>query len=450
MSTPDSKVLGVVLLIRHGDRQGFYQDPITYTPSNTAITPLGNAQSFQLGQLLRSIYFNASSPSFISTINSTIVQDDQVEIRADGGGERGVIFNSAVSLLQGLFPGTADYKTTLANGSTITGPLGGYQTVPIESVNPDNDVSLEGWTDCGTFITATSAFYNSSLFKQTAADHADFINALPPFLDGRPATLVDMWNIFDFINVNFIHNATFAQNLPPTFREQARALADFHENGVFSSPQENGIGNLAGQTILPSILSGIGNITDSTSPLKFVLEAISYKPFISLFNMTGVDQMNPQLSGVVEYSAAAALEVRQPSSGGEPVIRFNFKNGTDDVFKTYNFLNSTTDVPVSTFVNALTPFAFADIPTWCKVCNNTQDRGCGDLVTIAPTVFVRTSDRVSPAGSGAIGAAVTLVVMFGALALLSFTGLLTFGRRRTSQRIGSDSGSGIEKDRQAS
>lgn len=44
--------------------------------------------------------------------------------------------------------------------------------------------------------------------------------------------------------------------------------------------------------------------------------------------------------------------MRQPASGGEPVIRFNFKNGTDDAeFKTYNFLNGSGDAPVSTFVN---------------------------------------------------------------------------------------------------
>ena len=59
-----------------------------------------------------------------------MVNDAQVEIRADAGGEVGVILNSAVALLQGLFPATLDYNTTLANGTTIIGPLGGYQTVP--------------------------------------------------------------------------------------------------------------------------------------------------------------------------------------------------------------------------------------------------------------------------------------------------------------------------------
>ena len=92
------------------------------------------------------------------------MKDAQILVRADGGGEGGVIFNSALSLLQGLFPATDNYNTTLANGTNVVGPLGGYQTVPstvlfpcivtmltdnpVESVEPSNDVSLEGWTSC--------------------------------------------------------------------------------------------------------------------------------------------------------------------------------------------------------------------------------------------------------------------------------------------------------------
>ena len=37
-----SDVIGVVILARHGDREGFYQDPLTYTASATKITALGN------------------------------------------------------------------------------------------------------------------------------------------------------------------------------------------------------------------------------------------------------------------------------------------------------------------------------------------------------------------------------------------------------------------------
>jgi prostatic aicd phosphatase len=48
-------------------------------------------------------------------------------VRADAGGEGGVIYNSAVSLVQGLYPANSNYTTRLANGTTIEGPLDGYQ-----------------------------------------------------------------------------------------------------------------------------------------------------------------------------------------------------------------------------------------------------------------------------------------------------------------------------------
>lgn len=35
-------LLGVVLLARHGDRLEFFQDPFTYDPAETFLTPLGS------------------------------------------------------------------------------------------------------------------------------------------------------------------------------------------------------------------------------------------------------------------------------------------------------------------------------------------------------------------------------------------------------------------------
>lgn len=152
---------------------------------------------------------------------------------------------------------------------------------------------------------------------------------------------------------------------------------------------------------------------------------------------------HPRVHKIVEYSSAAVFEVWQPSAGGEPVVRFVFKNGTNDEFRAYPFLNSSAPVPVSSVVSALTPIGFADLPTWCTKCANTQDRGCGALAAAANqsktvTVFVGSHDKVSPVGAGFIGAAVMLVVLLGSLALLSFAGVLSFGKRTSSRRLGSD------------
>lgn len=63
-------------------------------------------------------------------------------MRADAGGERGVIYDSAVALLQGLYPANTNYTTDLANGSVITGALSGYQVrIPSFLESPISDLS---------------------------------------------------------------------------------------------------------------------------------------------------------------------------------------------------------------------------------------------------------------------------------------------------------------------
>jgi prostatic aicd phosphatase len=103
----------------------------------------------------------------------------------------------------------------------------------------------------------------------------------------RNVSLANMYNVFDYMNVNYIHNAQFRQSvtdqqmvrllLSPLFapvvqaldpwQEQARALADYHEQAVFSSPTKDGIGNIAGQTILPVILEAMDKIVSTSDPL---------------------------------------------------------------------------------------------------------------------------------------------------------------------------------------
>ncbi|KAI0718228.1 phosphoglycerate mutase-like protein [Cerioporus squamosus] len=444
MATDDqSKVLGIVVLARHGDRQGFYQDPETYTASATAITPLGEQQEFQLGGLIRSRYLNSSSTSFVSGISNTssIFVQNQVAVRADAGGEGGVIFDSAVALAQGLWPPTPLASTTLADGSTITSPLGGYQYIPIESVEPNEDVSLEGYTSCNTFDDHTSAFYASAEFQNKQGLVSQFLADLKPYMDGRPVTLENMWNIFDYMNVQSIHNATFAKNLPATYLAQALDLASWHEYNVFSDDAFDGIGNIAFRAMVPSVVTAMQRIANASDPLKLHYSAIAYKPFLSLFNMTGVVADGALPPSIVNYAASVVLEVRQPASASEPVVRFNFKNGTnDDDYRSYPMRfpgwdgSVDTDVPLSTFVRAFQPAGINTTLEWCNVCQQTEARGCAALFagngtgTSGHAVLV-VHDAISPVGAGFLGAGLTIIVYGLGLAILAYLGLLTFGKR---------------------
>ncbi len=131
------------------------------------------AQEVQLGAYLRSQYLTPGSSSFIRSVSPDLVRDRQILVRADNGAEGNVVLGSTTALLQGLFPPTSQSKTTLANGTTVMGPFGGYQYIPskcccpvyfpislwassskhlVESGEPDQSIQLEGWTQCPVFL----------------------------------------------------------------------------------------------------------------------------------------------------------------------------------------------------------------------------------------------------------------------------------------------------------
>jgi hypothetical protein len=72
----------------------------SYTASATAITAVGAQEEYQLGQALRALYINASSPADVAGLNHDLFVQSQVFIQADAGGEGGVIFDSTVALTQ--------------------------------------------------------------------------------------------------------------------------------------------------------------------------------------------------------------------------------------------------------------------------------------------------------------------------------------------------------------
>ena len=85
-----------------------------------------------LGGILRDTYLTASSPSHIKGLSSKVVDTSQIHVRVKGGSgaEGPAIFDSAIALLQGLYPPDPSNKITLANDTVVTSPLGGYQYVP--------------------------------------------------------------------------------------------------------------------------------------------------------------------------------------------------------------------------------------------------------------------------------------------------------------------------------
>lgn len=71
--------------------------------------------SFRLGQMLRSIYADDASPAAVAGLSNTTLVASQINSTADGGGEGGVIFDSAVAMWQ--------VSPALSTGSRFSGEL---------------------------------------------------------------------------------------------------------------------------------------------------------------------------------------------------------------------------------------------------------------------------------------------------------------------------------------
>ncbi|KAF7331456.1 hypothetical protein MKEN_00024300 [Mycena kentingensis (nom. inval.)] len=366
-----SNVLGVIVIARNGDRREYYQDPKTYASSLTDSTALGVSNLHNLGATLRSAYLTPGSSSFIEDISTDVVDTQQVKVRVKAGGEGAVVFDSAIALLQGLYPPNPRNKVTLANGTSVMAPLGGYQYVPMETVEPGNDRSMESWTDCPAFQKHVAAFYASDAFKAKAQSAAPFFKDVHDFVFGRTTTLENIWNIYDFMNTQLTYNQTYAFRLPPTYIEQARGLADFHANGVFSDSAPNGVGNIAGRSMLHTILKSLERIAFNGDPLQLMIMQTTYQPFISLFHQTEMAKEHPELGAIPNFGAALAIELRRglpPDT--RDFLRFKFRNGTADPdgWQTIHAYGHRGDIPLTEFIYRAEGSAITSNKQWAQVC----------------------------------------------------------------------------------
>nr|VWP02387.1 Palmitoyltransferase PFA3 (EC (Protein fatty acyltransferase 3) [Ganoderma boninense] len=107
-----------------------------------------------------------------------------------------------------------------------------------------------------------------------------------------------------------------------------------------------------------------------------MLNEISYKPFISFFNVTQAAASQPLLGGIVDYASAVAIELHSSRNASEPTVNVRFKNGTTD--RTFHDVQifGQRSLPLSQFISELAPIAVNSTQQWCTVCNQMSLRGC--------------------------------------------------------------------------
>nr|GAT58110.1 predicted protein [Mycena chlorophos] len=366
-------ILGALIFARHADRIESFSSPSSYATYNTLITPLGTHDAFASGTYLRNTYIDphSGSPTLIPGIAPHVADINQLLVRADSSGDGQVFLQSATAVVQGLYPPTSAYEITLADGQRVQGSLGGYQFIPMNAVDMNVDVSLNGLLSCPNFDAHVAALENSTLFHQKAQKAHPFLEKLQPYLGGRPIDFsLMMW---DFVDVQSQHNATYLHQVPKGYVNQARVLADFHDGYVYSDPRPDGIGNVGTRVMLPAMFSALTRIANASDPLKLAFNGISYKPFISLFNLTEAIVANPEVRGIENYNSLASIEVH--GGNPEPTVNLRFKNGTADVFHPLKMFGQD-HVPLSEFISKLAPSAINSTAEWCAACNQTTLRGC--------------------------------------------------------------------------
>jgi len=229
--------------------------------------------------------------------------------------------------------------------------------------------------DCEYFQYHLSRLNTGVVFKDAAAQAAPFLQAVQPYLNGINNSFYNIWNIYDYLNVQYTHNATFYNTFPETLLQQARYFADIHEQNVFTDSAQNAIGQIAIRTLLPEIFWSFGNMTLPNNKVKLALTEVDYKPFISLFNVTNATVTNPEISGIADYASAVALELSL-STAGVYEVALKFKNGTnDEEFKPLKMFGQDS-LTLPQMITALDWTTVNSTINWCFSCNQTVLRGC--------------------------------------------------------------------------
>ncbi|RDW77254.1 hypothetical protein BP6252_05307 [Coleophoma cylindrospora] len=456
-------VLGVYIYHRHGDRT-----TKAYTP--TSLTDLGYDQVYSSGDFYRTRYVNGNESTAIYNISPNIVKLSQLNVEAPVDN---VLQNSAQGFLQGLYPpvGTALASQTLANGSTVSSPLNGYQLIPVNAVSTaattssENSAWLQGSSGCNNAIISSNNYFYSDEYMTTLNETAAFYQSVLPVINttftSKTDTFKNAYSIYDYVHVATIHNKTIPSSSLLTTETlfQLQTLADKHEfNLAYNSSDP--IRAIAGSTLAAQILSQLNTTITGKSKQQIAVQFGVYSSFLSFFGLAQLLPLSDNFTGVVDYASSMTFElvtnatvsnVSYPTAD-EISVRFLFSNGTaaaNPLTEYPLFGQSSTVISWPTFVSEMNKFAIGDQASWCAACGNTTGT-CAASSTSSSSSSSSTgaagassgSGGMSRAVAGVIGAMVTLAVILGLEALVMLLGGFRLISKKRLAGAGAATGNG--------
>lgn len=462
--TEAETVLGVYIFHRHGDRTSK-----SFTP--TVLTDLGYQQVHQSGDFYRNRYVANSSSSPIYGINPDIVKNSQLSVQAPVDA---VLQNSAMGFLQGLYPpvGTTLGTQALANGSSVTAPLAGYQLIPVNTVtsassgaNSENSAWLQGQSGCANAIASSNNYFFSAEYMSKLNSTMSFYQSIFPVINSTFTTATNTfknaYSIYDYIHVSMIHNSSIPSDsllTPPTVY-QLETLADTHEYGLAYNTSEP-IRAIAGSTLAAQVLQQLNATIVGKSKQQIGVQFGAYASFLAFFGLSQLPKASENFTGIVDYASSMTFELVTNATvtstsypGNDQIsVRFLFSNGSaaaNPLTAFPLFGQAETLLPWTTFVSEMDKFAIGDQKTWCSQCGNSTGVCASAAATstgASPSSTGSSSGGISKAVAGVIGAMVTLAVILGIEGLIMLlAGLRVVSKKRLAGGVASPQTTSVGK-----
>ncbi|PFH56854.1 hypothetical protein XA68_15849 [Ophiocordyceps unilateralis] len=437
----DERVLGVYIFHRHGDRSAKAWKPVN-------LTALGAVQVHSSGSFYRDRYVTGDGR--LAGLGTDVAVAGQLSVTAP---RDAVLQASALTFLQGLYPPQDSVAETLANGSRVVAPLGGYQFVPVDPAaartgdRPEDSAWLQGGTGCVNAEVSSNGYLASKEYHDDYHDSLDFYQRLLPVIKDTygqdAANFKNGYSIFDLINVATIHNASIpsASLLTPSTRARLFHLASAHEWNLAYNTSEP-IRAIAGAVLAGQMLDSLRAIVDG-KPAAPRLNAQfgAYGTFMAFFGLARMPAASADFYGICNYASSMVLELvsKVAKPGPDDVsVRFLFANGSaaDTPLKPYPlFGQKSLTTPWREFASAMGQFAITDSAHWCDVCGKT-DGECAEVTHHAAGAQQdvnkdgdESGGGISKPVAGVIGALVTLVTIIGLLAAVMLLGGLRLVRK---------------------
>ena len=461
---------GAIVYSTNGDRTPVVQ-------SYPVLTPLGAQQLFNAGSVLRNRYIlDADGNGGIQGLASYALDSQQVSVltRSDQ-----YHVASAQAFIQGLYPPAsssvnytlAGVQGDMANGSSITSPLNGYQYAPLytASTNDLNSIWVGGQVNCPLYTASSSDYFNTAEYEELQDSTHSFYESLQPdvlepiFADGAIGYF-DAYYIYDYLQYAKTHNASAASLISSEDLQQARILADrwfFAMNGNLSaegSSKGDQIRAISGRTVTTEILRLIStnvNTNGENNKMSFLFGG--NEPMVAFASLAGLaTSQYPQFFGQPKQGSSMVFELYslQPNRTtsypdvDDLMVRFLFRNGTDEEaelvpYPLFGHGPSRIGLPLNEFTASMEAFMILSVRDWCQTCQS-YSVWCPSYVDsddgISPStgssgLRPSTSSRtMSPAVAGVIGAIIALAIAGMIFGVAMLVGGIRLYRLRTKKR----------------